>query len=139
MAGPNRGYNLSATTKNIGKNRIDNDVDFYRPFTADPKNIWVSRLKDTNENPAVKPGQFFSNEESDNFINNEFPFLSDGQPDFTNHYKQKGAMGFLGKYISSGVMTPEEKITSSTPVEYVLGQPNSNLANQFPGGGIVTS
>ena len=125
MAFPNK-RNLREKNLQQGK-AIDNDVDWSGRGT-DWRNMFATRMKDTNKEFIHQSPDKFTNEEADDFYNTS-QVLTDGIPNFVDEAKQMSAEEFLPKYINSVFVPEEEKANSQNTLGYIQQDANSNLAN----------
>ena len=125
MAFPER-RNLREKNLQQGK-PIDNDVDWSNRAT-DFKNMFATRMKDTNKSYVEQSPGRFTNDDAIDFINTS-QILTDGIPDFADDNKQISAQEFLPKYMASVFISEEDKANSQITLIYIQQDANSNLAN----------
>ena len=125
MSFPNK-RNLRDKNLQQGK-AIDNDVDWSGRGT-DFRNMFATRMKDTNKGYTEQSPGEFTNEDAIDFINTS-QILTDGIPDFADDNKQISAQEFLPKYIASVFISEEDKANSQNTLNYIQQDANSNLAN----------
>ena len=125
MAFPNK-RNLREKNLQQGK-AIDNDIDWSNRST-DFKNMFATRMKDTNKTYVDQSPGRFTNEEANDFLNTS-QVLTDGIPDFADENKQISAEEFLPKYMASVFIAEEDKANSQNTLGYIQQDANSDLAN----------
>ena len=108
MAFPNK-RNLREKNLQQGK-AIDNDVDWSNRGT-DFKNMFATRMKDTNKSYVDENPGRFTNDQVNDFLNTS-QVLTDGIPDFADENKQISAEEFLPKYMASVFIAEEDKANS---------------------------
>ena len=114
--------------KNLQQGKaIDNDVDWSNRGT-DFKNMFATRMKDTNKSYVEQTPGRFTNDDAIDFINTS-QILTDGIPDFADDNKQISAQEFLPKYMASVFISEEDKANSQNTLNYIQQDANSNLAN----------
>ena len=114
--------------KNLQQGKaVDNDVDWSSRGT-DFKNMFATRMKDTNKSYVEQTPGRFTNDDAIDFINTS-QILTDGIPDFADDNKQISAEEFLPKYINSVFIPEEEKANSQNTLGYIQQDANSDLAN----------
>ena len=125
MAFPNRRI---LREKNLQQGKaIDNDVDWSGRGT-DFRNMFATRMKDTNKTYVDQSPGRFTNEEANDFLNTS-QVLTDGIPDFADENKQNNAEEFVPKYINSVFIPEEDKANSQNTLGYIQQDANSDLAN----------
>ena len=128
-----RTYNKSLKDELVAKGEpVDSGVSS-TSFPTDFKNKFVARLKDTNIDPNKKSFGVFSNEDRDFYAIQKVPLIDD-IPNFSDPLTNLRAQDFLGKYRSSFIIPDEDKASAASTLEYISGNPNSNLKGSFPGG-----
>ena len=125
MSFPNK-RNLREKNLQQGK-AIDNDVDWSNRGT-DFKNMFVTRMKDTNKSYVDENPGRFTNDQVNDFLNTS-QVLTDGIPDFADENKQISAEEFLPKYMNSVFIAEEDKANSQNTLGYIQQDANSDLAN----------
>ena len=114
--------------KNLQQGKaVDNDVDWSNRGT-DFKNMFATRMKDTNKSYVEQTPERFTNDDAIDFINTS-QILTDGIPDFADDNKQISAQEFLPKYLASVFISEEDKANSQNTLNYIQQDANSNLAN----------
>ena len=114
--------------KNLQQGKaVDNDVDWSNRGT-DFKNMFATRMKDTNKSYVEQTPGRFTNDDAIDFINTS-QILTDGIPDFADDNKQISAQEFLPKYMASVFISEEDKANSQNTLNYIQQDANSNLAN----------
>ena len=114
--------------KNLQQGKaIDNDVDWSNRGT-DFKNMFATRMKDTNKSYVEQTPGRFTNDDAIDFINTS-QILTDGIPDFADDNKQISAQEFLPKFMASVFISEEDKANSQNTLNYIQQDANSNLAN----------
>ena len=125
MAFPER-RNLREKNLQQGK-AIDNDIDWSNRST-DFKNMFATRMKDTNKSYVDENPGRFTNDQVNDFLNTS-QVLTDGIPDFADDNKQISAEEFLPKYMASVFIAEEDKANSQNTLGYIQQDANSDLAN----------
>ena len=114
--------------KNLQQGKaIDNDVDWSNRGT-DFKNMFATRMKDTNKSYVEQTPGRFTNEDANAFYQTS-QVLTDGLPNFVDENKQISAEAFLPKYMASVFVPEEDKANSQNTLNYIQQDANSNLAN----------
>ena len=121
-------YKRNLREKNLQQGKaIDNDIDWSNRGT-DFKNMFATRMKDTNKSYVEQTPGRFTNDDAIDFINTS-QILTDGIPDFADDNKQISAEEFLPKYMASVFIAEEDKANSQNTLGYIQQDANSNLAN----------
>ena len=121
-------YKRNLREKNLQQGKaIDNDIDWSNRST-DFKNMFATRMKDTNKSYVEQTPGRFTNDDAIDFINTS-QILTDGIPDFADDNKQISAQEFLPKYMASVFISEEDKANSQNTLNYIQQDANSNLAN----------
>ena len=131
-------YNMNRRQQLVKKGEpVDNNVDFSGRTNTNFTNKFVAKMKDTNNlYTRESPGQF-SDRDAD-IVKNSLLAQNDNFGQFNDPGQQVRSDAFLAKFRNSLLLTPDEKRrTSAEGVrEYMLEQPNSNLAGVFPTDGV---
>jgi len=101
-------------------------------FPTDFKDKFVARFKDVTQDPSKVSFGVFSNEDAEEFAKSKIPTF-DNAPNFERPQDNWRAEDFLRKYRVSFIVPDEEKASAESTLGYISGNPNSNLANKFPG------
>jgi len=121
-------YKRNLREKNLQQGKaIDNDVDWSNRGT-DFRNMFATRMKDTNKTYTEQSPGRFSNDQVMDFLNTS-QVLTDGIPDFADPNKQISAEEFLPKYMNSVFVPEEDKANSQNTLNYIQQDANSDLAN----------
>jgi hypothetical protein len=102
-------------------------------FPPDFKDNFVARFKDVTQDPSKVSFGVFSNEDAEEFAKSKIPTF-DNVPNFEDPQSNLRAQDFLNKYRATFIVPDEEKASAESTLGYIAGNPNSNLANRFPGG-----
>ena len=102
-------------------------------FPPDFKDNFVARFKDVTQDPSKVSFGVFSNEDAEEFAKSKIPTF-DNVPNFERSQDNLRAQDFLRKYRLSFIVPDQEKASAESTLGYIAGNPNSNLANEFPGG-----
>jgi len=102
-------------------------------FPPDFKDNFVARFKDVTQDPSKVSFGVFSNEDAEEFAKSKIPTF-DNVPNFERSQDNLRAQDFLRKYRLSFIVPDQEKASAESTLGYIAGNPNSNLANRFPGG-----
>ena len=116
---------------------IDNNIDFSGKTNTDFLNTFVAKMKDTNNlYTRESPGQF-TDPEAD-IVRRNLIIQNDGLGEFNDQAKQIKSDAFIQKFQNSRMLTPDEKrrVSAEGVREYLLEQPNSQLAGRFPTDGV---
>jgi len=119
---------------------MDNNIDFSGKTNTDFLNTFVAKMKDTNNlYTRESPGQF-TDPEAD-IVRRNLIIQNDGLGEFNDQAKQIKSDAFIQKFQNSRMLTPDEKrrVSAEGVREYLLEQPNSQLAGQFPTDGVKVS
>ena len=116
---------------------MDNNIDFSGKTNTDFLNTFVAKMKDTNNlYTRESPGQF-TDPEAD-IVRKNLIVQADGLGEFNDQAKQIKSDAFIQKFQNSRMLTPDEKrrVSAEGVREYLLEQPNSQLAGRFPTDGV---
>ena len=119
---------------------MDNNIDFSGKTNTDFLNTFVAKMKDTNNlYTRESPGQF-TDPEAD-IVRRNLIIQNDGLGEFNDQSKQIKSDAFIQKFQNSRMLTPDEKrrVSAEGVREYLLEQPNSQLAGRFPTDGVKVS
>ena len=119
---------------------MDNNIDFSGKTNTDFLNTFVAKMKDTNNlYTRESPGQF-TDPEAD-IVRKNLIVQADGLGEFNDQAKQIKSDAFIQKFQNSRMLTPDEKrrVSAEGVREYLLEQPNSQLAGRFPTDGVKVS
>jgi len=131
-------YRRGIKEQNVAKGEpVDSGVSS-TSFPADFKDKFVARFKDVTQDPNKQSFGVFSNEDAEEFAKSKIPTF-DNVPNFEDQQSNLRAQDFLNKYRASFIVRDEEKASAESTLGYISGDPKSNLANEFPGGGIEVS
>jgi len=134
-------YRRGIKDKNVQEGEpIDSGISF-TGFPADFddwKDKFVARFKDVTQDPSKVSFGVFSNEDAEEFAKSKIPTF-DNVPNFEDQQSNLRAQDFLNKYRVSFIVPDEEKASAESTLGYISGDPNSYLANKFPGGGMEVS
>ena len=128
-----RTYNQSLREEIVAKGKpVDSGIST-TAFPTDFKDPLVAKYRDFNKDPNKESFGVFGEEASQKFLNEKFPTF-DNNPNFADVPSNLRAKDFLNKYRSSFIQPDEEKVSAESTKGFILGDPNSNLAQKFPGG-----
>ena len=131
-------YRRSIRQQNVEKGeRVDSGIS-PTSFPADFKDKFVARFKDVTQDPNKQSFGVFRNEDAEEFAKSKIPTF-DNVPNFEDPQSNLRAQDFLNKYRASFIVPDEEKASAESTLGYISGDPRSNLANEFPGGGMEVS
>lgn len=130
-------YRQTQRDKVIAKEPVDSGISS-TSFPPDFKDNFVARFKDVTEDPNKVPPYVFSNKDAEEFAKSKIPTF-DNVPNFEDQQSNLRAQDFLNKYRASFIVPDEEKASAKSTLGYISGDPKSNLANEFPGGGMQVS
>jgi len=131
-------YRHGIKEQNVAKGEpIDSGVS-PTSFPTDFKDKFVARFKDVTQDPDKVSFGVFSNEDAEEFAKSKIPTF-DNVPNFEDQQSNLKAQDFLNKYRVSFIVPDEEKASAESTLGYISGDPKSNLANEFPGGGMKVS
>ena len=119
---------------------MDNNIYFSGKTNTDFLNTFVAKMKDTNNlYTRESPGQF-TDPEAD-IVRRNLIIQNDGLGEFNDQAKQIKSDAFIQKFQNSRMLTPDEKrrVSAEGVREYLLEQPNSQLAGRFPTDGVKVS
>ena len=119
---------------------MDNNIDFSGKTNTDFLNTFVAKMKDINNlYTRESPGQF-TDPEAD-IVRRNLIIQNDGLGEFNDQAKQIKSDAFIQKFQNSRMLTPDEKrrVSAEGVREYLLEQPNSQLAGRFPTDGVKVS
>ena len=119
---------------------MDNNIDFSGKTNTDFLNTFVAKMKDTNNlYTRESPGQC-TDPEAD-IVRRNLIIQNDGLGEFNDQAKQIKSDAFIQKFQNSRMLTPDEKrrVSAEGVREYLLEQPNSQLAGRFPTDGVKVS
>ena len=125
-------YRRDIKEQNVEKGKpVDSGIS-PSSFPTNFKDKFVARFKDVTQDPNKESFGVFSNEDAEEFAKSKIPTF-DNTPYFKDPQSNLKAQDFLNKYRVSFIVPDEEKASAESTLGYISGNPNSNLANKFPG------